>query len=115
VQIRVLALVKIERQVIGAVRRFAVPDLTTTVLTMTLTALAADSPFTGGSAKDSIRRLSAVAVMLAGAVAGALLLKTSLWVPLALAAVLAAATVLLYVPAAIRLGTAPARTPKPQN
>jgi uncharacterized membrane protein YoaK (UPF0700 family) len=99
----------------AAVRRFAVPDLTTTVLTMTLTAVAAESPLTGGSGEDSIRRLTAVVVMLAGAVAGALLLKTSLWVPLALAAGLAAATVLLYVPAAIRLGRPPTRTPKPHN
>src|SRR5438445_9056297 len=61
----------------AAVRRIAVPDLTTTVLTMSLTGLAAESPFVGGSGKDSIRRLSAVLVMLAGALAGALLLKTS--------------------------------------
>jgi uncharacterized membrane protein YoaK (UPF0700 family) len=94
----------------AAVRRIAVPDLTTTVLTMTLTGLAAESPFAGGSAKDSIRRLSAVLVMLAGALAGALLLKTSLVMPLALAAGLAAATVLLYVPAAIRLGRPPTRS-----
>ena len=80
----------------AAVRRIAVPDLTTTVLTMTLTGLAAESPFAGGSGKDSIRRLSAVLVMLAGALAGALLLKTSLVIPLALAAGLAAATALLY-------------------
>jgi hypothetical protein len=45
---------------------------------MTLTGLAAESPFAGGSGKDSIRRLSAVLVMLAGALAGALLLETSL-------------------------------------
>ena len=64
---------------------------------------------------DSIRRLSAVLVILAGALAGALLLKTSLVMPMVLAAGLAAATALLYVPAAIRLGTPPTRTPKPLN
>ena len=42
--------------------------------------------------------------MLIGAIAGALLLKVSLPVPLAVAAVLALATWLIYVPAAIRLG-----------
>jgi uncharacterized membrane protein YoaK (UPF0700 family) len=53
------------------VRRLAVPDLTTTVLTMTLTGLAADRP--DGDATVLGRRLLAVASMLAGAVAGALL------------------------------------------
>jgi uncharacterized membrane protein YoaK (UPF0700 family) len=88
----------------AAVRRIAVPDLPTTVLTMTLTALTSDSPLAGGTGKGSVRRLSAVAAVLAGAVSGALLLKTSLFAPLLLAAVLALATWLLYVPAAIRLG-----------
>jgi uncharacterized membrane protein YoaK (UPF0700 family) len=88
----------------AAVRRIAVPDLPTTVLTMTLTALTSDSPLAGGTGKGSVRRLSAVAAVLAGAVSGALLLKTSLVAPLLLAAVLALATWLLYVPAAIRLG-----------
>jgi len=38
------------------VRRVAVPDLTTTVLTMTPTAFAAESRAAGGSRKGSIRR-----------------------------------------------------------
>jgi uncharacterized membrane protein YoaK (UPF0700 family) len=88
----------------ATVRRMAVPDLSTTVLTMTLTGLAADSPLAGGTGKGSVRRISAVAAMLAGAVSGALLLKTSLFVPLLIAAGLALATWLVYVPAAIRLG-----------
>lgn len=86
------------------VHRINVPDLTTTVLTMTLTGLAADSPVAGGSGKGSVRRISAVVAMLAGAVAGALLLKTSLFVPILIAAGLALLTWLVYVPAAIRLG-----------
>jgi uncharacterized membrane protein YoaK (UPF0700 family) len=54
------------------VRRLAVPDLTTTVLTMTLTGLAADLT---GSARGPVltRRLLAVVAMLLGAVVGALL------------------------------------------
>ena len=88
----------------AAVRRIGVPDLTTTVLTMTLTGLAAESRAVGGSGKGSIRRLGAALAMLAGAVGGALLLKTSLYLPLVLAAVLALATWLVYVPAAVRLG-----------
>jgi uncharacterized membrane protein YoaK (UPF0700 family) len=80
----------------ATVRRIAVPDLTTTVLTMTLTGLAADSPLFGGTGKGTTRRASAVIVMLAGAVSGALLLKTSLVLPLVVAAVLALLTLIGY-------------------
>jgi uncharacterized membrane protein YoaK (UPF0700 family) len=73
----------------ATVRGIAVPDLTTTVLTMTLTGLAADSPLFGGSGKGSTRRVAAVLSMLIGAAAGAALLKTSLALPLAAAATLA--------------------------
>lgn len=84
----------------ATVRRIGVPDLTTTVLTMTLTALAAESPVAGGSGEGSVRRIAAVLAMSSGALAGALLLKTSLVLPLAAAAGLAMATCLVYVPAA---------------
>ena len=80
----------------ATVRRLGVPDLTTTVLTMTLTGLAADSPVTGGSGKGSVRRTAAVAAMFCGALAGALLLKTSLVLPLVAASGLALATWLIY-------------------
>lgn len=86
----------------ATVRRLGVPDLTTTVLTMTLTALAADSRPFGGSGQGSVRRVGAVVAMLTGALTGALLLKTSLVLPLAAAAVLALVTWLVYVPAARR-------------
>jgi uncharacterized membrane protein YoaK (UPF0700 family) len=86
------------------VRYIAVPDLTTTVLTMTLTGFAAESRLAGGSGKGSVRRLAAVLAMLSGAIAGALLLKASVFAPLGLAAVLALATWLVYVPVAVRLG-----------
>jgi hypothetical protein len=69
---------------------------------MTLTGLAADSPLFGGTGKGSTRRTSAVLGMLAGALAGALLLKASLILPLAAAATLALAAALLYIPAAQR-------------
>jgi uncharacterized membrane protein YoaK (UPF0700 family) len=52
-------------------RRLSVPDLTTTVLTMTLTGLAAD--LRHGNRATFVRRLLAVAAMLVGAVGGALL------------------------------------------
>ena len=73
----------------ATVRRLGVPDLTTTVLTMTLTGLAADSRVAGGSGQGSARRIAAVVAMLAGALAGALLLKISLVPPLLAAAALA--------------------------
>lgn len=53
----------------GVVRRLAVPDLTTTVLTMTLTGIAADLR----SGTVVVRRILAVVAMLIGAVAGTLL------------------------------------------
>ena len=86
----------------ATVRHLGVPDLTTTVLTMTLTGLAAESPVAGGSGKGSVRRVAAVLAMLTGALAGALLLKASLALPLVAAAGLALATWLVYVPAARR-------------
>jgi uncharacterized membrane protein YoaK (UPF0700 family) len=84
------------------VRKIGVPDLTTTVLTMTLTSLAGDSPLAGGKSRGTVRRTAAVVIMLAGALVGALELKTSITLPLATAAALAAATAVLYVPAARR-------------
>lgn len=68
-------------------RRLAVPDLTTTVLTMTVTGLLADvSP---GSVRA--RRMLAVSALLIGALAGGLLLRwTSISAPLWLAGALLA-------------------------
>jgi uncharacterized membrane protein YoaK (UPF0700 family) len=54
-------------------RRLAVPDLTTTVLTLTLTGLAADSTLAGGNSPRAGRRLLATGAMLLGAAVGALL------------------------------------------
>lgn len=84
----------------ATVRRIAGPDLTTTVLTMTLTGLAADARLFGGSGAGTTRRIAAVLAMLAGAVTGALLLKTTLVLPLLAAAALTLLTMLLYIPAA---------------
>ena len=57
----------------AAARRLAVPDLTTTVLTMTLTGIAAD--VRNRDFAVVARRLLAVGTMLLGAVAGALLTR----------------------------------------
>jgi uncharacterized membrane protein YoaK (UPF0700 family) len=70
-------------------RRLAVADLTTTVLTLTLTGIAADSWLGGGSGARTARRILAVAAMLLGAFVGALLLSELRPVaPLALATAL---------------------------
>jgi len=57
----------------AAARRLAVPDLTTTVLTLTLTGLAADSTLAGGKNPHPGRRLLATATMFLGAAVGAFL------------------------------------------
>jgi uncharacterized membrane protein YoaK (UPF0700 family) len=76
----------------ATVRRLAVPELTTTVLTMTLTGVASDSVIAGGKGSRIGRRSLAVAAMFVGALIGALLaLKVDT------AATLAAATGLLAV------------------
>jgi len=55
-------------------RRLAVPDLTTTVLTLTLTGFAADSALAGGTNPRPGRRTIATASMFLGAAIGALIL-----------------------------------------
>ena len=55
-------------------RRLAVPDLTTTVLTLTLTGFAADSGLAGGTNPRLGRRTIATASMFLGAAIGALVL-----------------------------------------
>ncbi|KND46248.1 MULTISPECIES: YoaK family protein [Streptomyces] len=76
----------------AAARRLGVPDLTTTVLTLTLTGLAADTASAGGAAPRPGRRLLSVLAMFLGALAGALLLRhTGLTPTLGLALLLLAA------------------------
>jgi uncharacterized membrane protein YoaK (UPF0700 family) len=67
----------------ATVRRLAVPDLTTTVLTLTLTGIAADSPLAGGSNPRWGRRVASVASIFAGSAIGAVLMsKGGLALPL---------------------------------
>jgi uncharacterized membrane protein YoaK (UPF0700 family) len=76
----------------AAARRIAVPDLTTTVLTLTITGIAADSALAGGGSSQLGRRLVPILSMLAGGLVGAaLVLHAEIYYPLAiaLAAVLA--------------------------
>ena len=73
-------------------RKLAVPDLTTTVLTLTLTGIASDAAILGGAGSKAGRRLIAVAAMLLGAVIGAeLVIHSHIVYPLALALIFIAA------------------------
>jgi uncharacterized membrane protein YoaK (UPF0700 family)/predicted GNAT family acetyltransferase len=103
----------------ATVRRLAVPELTTTVLTMTLTGLAADSSLAGGDNRGAGRRTAAVTAMLAGAVVGAALyLHRGAGLPLLVAALVPAAAGLAFArsrgPAGFDApGPAPAPKPAP--
>lgn len=73
----------------ATVRQLKIPDLTTTVLTLTLTGLAADSTMAGGSNPNMARRIGSVAAILLGAGLGAwLVLHGGLVLPLLLAGAL---------------------------
>jgi uncharacterized membrane protein YoaK (UPF0700 family) len=72
-------------------RGLAVPDLTTTVLTMTITGIAADTHVAGGTGSKAGRRLISIAAMLGGAVAGgALILRGQVTASLVIAVILLA-------------------------
>ncbi|MFD8421588.1 YoaK family protein [Streptomyces sp. NPDC059466] len=72
----------------ATVRKLGVPDLTTTVLTMTLTGLAADAAVGAGAGSRSPRRAASVVAMAVGALLGAwLVLHHGLGIPLLIAAV----------------------------
>jgi uncharacterized membrane protein YoaK (UPF0700 family) len=80
----------------AAARRLAVPDITTTVLTLTITGTGADSVLAGGDGKAAGRRWLVVATMLVGALVGALLVTRShaLWALVIALAVLAVVVVM---------------------
>jgi uncharacterized membrane protein YoaK (UPF0700 family) len=80
----------------ATVRRLAVADVTTTVLTMTLTGLAADSALAGGRSPRAGRRVAAVGLIAAGALAGALLLRLDVSLPVLAAALLIALAALEF-------------------
>ena len=73
------------------VRKLAVPDITTTVVTMALAGLAADSPLVQGTATRRGRKIASIVGIISGAIVGTILLRTwGLGAPLAAAAALAA-------------------------
>jgi uncharacterized membrane protein YoaK (UPF0700 family) len=81
----------------AAVRKLAIPDLTTTVLTLTITGLAADSSFAGGDNPRLWRRVASVTALFAGAVAGALMIRQSVSATMTVAATISAvSSIALY-------------------
>jgi uncharacterized membrane protein YoaK (UPF0700 family) len=81
----------------ATVRRLGVADLTTTVLTLTLTGLAADSSLAGGDNPRPGRRIGSVVAMFLGALVGAaLVLDHGLVWPLAIASAAAFVATAVY-------------------
>ncbi|MGN7799560.1 YoaK family protein [Leifsonia sp. 22587] len=76
-------------------RHLAVKDVTTVVVTSTITGLAADSRLAGGSGQPWRRRAAAVVLIALGALLGALLLRVHIAVPLGVAAAVSAGAALL--------------------
>jgi uncharacterized membrane protein YoaK (UPF0700 family) len=79
----------------AAVRKLAVPDLTTTVLTLTITGIAADSSVANGNNPRLARRVGSVVAMFLGAALGAVIIHYSisaaLWLGTAISALSSAA------------------------
>jgi uncharacterized membrane protein YoaK (UPF0700 family) len=79
----------------AAVRKLAIPDLTTTVLTLTITGIGADSSLANGNNPRLARRVEAVAAMFLGGVLGAAVthysISVALWLATAISAVCSAA------------------------
>lgn len=81
----------------ATVRRLGVSELTTTVVTSTITALAAAPEQTAGGVVRRLWQLATLAVRLAGAVAGALLVRETLTVSFLVAAGLILLAAVVYV------------------
>jgi uncharacterized membrane protein YoaK (UPF0700 family) len=82
----------------GTARKLAIPDLTTTVLTLTITGVAADHALAGATGARAARRLISVLAMLLGALVGAaLVLHVRIVYPLVIALVILVAVALTGV------------------
>jgi len=81
----------------AVVRKLGVADLTTTVLTLTITGLAADSRLAGGDSPRWQRRSVAIVAMLAGATAGTLMVIHSISLPLAVCSVITAGCAIAHM------------------
>ena len=74
----------------GTARHLRVTDVSTVVVTSTITGLASDSRLAGGTGRFWARRVLAVALILAGALAGAAALSVGLWLGFVLSALISA-------------------------
>jgi uncharacterized membrane protein YoaK (UPF0700 family) len=75
----------------AAVRKLAMPDLTTTVLTLTITGIAADSSLANSNNPRLARRVASVLAMFLGAALGAIAIRHSISTALLLATAISAA------------------------
>jgi uncharacterized membrane protein YoaK (UPF0700 family) len=79
----------------AAVRKLAIPDLTTTVLTLTITGIGADSSLANDNNPRLARRVGSVAAMFLGAALGAVIIRYSisaaLWLGTSISALCSAA------------------------
>jgi uncharacterized membrane protein YoaK (UPF0700 family) len=75
----------------AAVRKLAIPDLTTTVLTLTITGIGADSSLANGTNPRLARRVASVAAMFLGAALGAIVIHHSISAALWLATAISTA------------------------
>jgi uncharacterized membrane protein YoaK (UPF0700 family) len=80
----------------SAVQRLRIADLPTTVVTMALTGLAADSSVAGGSNPRPVRRVFSVIALFAGALCGAFLLRYGVALPLLVTAACVLGTTAVY-------------------
>lgn len=76
-------------------KRLKVAEITTVVVTSTITGLASDSRLAGGKSAFWARRALAIALIMLGAVAGAGALHVHLWLGLAISAALASAVAII--------------------
>ncbi len=92
----------------AAVRRLRVPDMTTTVLTTTLTGLASDSSLAGGTNPNASNRITSVVSQFGGALVGALLVLHvgAAWSLGVAAAIEVSAAAFFYREAPVELGLA---------
>ena len=92
---RVFALIVLTAVAMGtrnaAVRKLAIPDLTTTVLTLTITGIGADSSLANGNNPRLARRGASVATLFLGAALGAVVIHYSISAALWLATTISAA------------------------
>ena len=90
----------------ATIRRLGEREVNTTVLTMTLVGIASDSVLAGGNNQGVVRRVGFVISVLAGAAAGAILLRHSSALPLGIAgaaSTMCAVAAFLGMPPAARM------------